>query len=814
MDDQTDAGPGPKPPEFYLPGPARLNPHVEEARSHCRAWAARMGILRSDARGDGAAGAGPGAPDGAPPEQPATEGAEGAAGPPADESTAGRSADEGVQGWDEDAFAAADYGLLAALGHPDAPAEQLGLLADWYAWRYYFADRFTADHLLGRNTEAAAVYAARLRELVTEAAGSGHGGGEGDGEEDGDGEGDGARAAGAEPSESDPVERALADLWARTSRDHGTEWRERFAEAVLGLVDGARWELANLDAGRVPNPLDYVAGRRGAGGGPWSAHLVEHVTAFELPRRVLRTRPTRVLGDGFADAAGLRADIVSYLGGQWAAEAPSNGVQVVQHFLECEPQQAVEAANRQLTSRLRQFERTEVTELPFLFGEHGLLVTERATVLHYVSGLRDWQAGFHEWLTRTADAPRTAPGGRAGEGWPPPPGGARGFGAAAGRLSSVRAAEPGPRSRATDDTEAVPQLPVYRVPFRTTVNPYVDAVRAHSAQWAREMGMVRDPEGSGAGLPRPYATFDEAYLAAADVPLVSALSFPTASQARLELAVDCSVWGTHVGDYLDRFKRAKDLAGARILTERLKGFTPDTPAAIPLPVNPAERGLADLWRRLLPTVSAQQRQRWRDDFAAFGDALLWQVGNAVMERLPDPVDYLEMRRASFGGLLNVDKVEYCLELEIPDDLWNAAPVATLRDITNDVLVVNNDAASYAKEMAAEGAVNNIVSIIRDFLGGGDPVAAARVAADLLDARVGEFRRVSDAPLTALLDQRRSPDPERQALQSFVTGLKSLMAGVHQWVDDSGRYGNPSSSGRGARPQTGAGLRPAGHSVPR
>ncbi|MFD7664949.1 hypothetical protein [Streptomyces sp. NPDC059788] len=777
MDDHTDAGPGPKPPEFHLPGPARLNPHVEEARGHCRAWAARMGILRAGTRGDGTAKAG--TPDET-------------AGPPADEGAAGRSADEGARGWDEEAFAAADYGLLAALGHPDAPAEQLGLLADWYVWRYYFADRFTADHLLGRNTAGAAAHAARLRELIA----------------DGGGDGGEARTAGSEQPDGDPVELALADLWARTSRSHGAEWRARFAEAVLGLVDGARWELANLDAGRVPNPIDYVAARRGAGGGPWSAHLVEHVTAFELPRRILATRPARVLVDTFADAAGLRADIIAYLDGRWASEAPSNGARVVQHFLECGPQQAVDAANRQLTSRLRQFERTAVTELPFLFGEHGLLVTERAAVLDYVSGLQDWQAGFHEWLTRTADAPRTAPGGRVGEGWPPPPGGARGFGGAAGRLTSVRAVERAPRGRATAATGPVPQLPVYRVPFRTTVNPYVDAVRAHSARWAREMGMVRASEGSGPGLLRPYATFDEESLTASDLPLVSALSFPTASQARLELAADCSVWGAHVGDFIDELKQRRDLAAARALVERLKWFTPDTPGASPLPAHPAERGLADLWRRLLPTVSTEQRQRWRDDFAAFGDALLWQAGNAVLERLPDPVDYLETRRASFGGRLNVDKVEYCLELEFPDDLWNAAPVATLRDITCDVLVVNNDAASYAKEMVVEGAVNNIVSIIRDFLGG-DPVSAARVAADLLDARVGEFRSVSDAPLTALLDQRRAPAPERQAVQSFVTGLESLMAGVHQWVDDTGRYGSPASPGRRTRPRIGSGPRPAG-----
>ena len=32
-------------PDFYLPHPPRLNPHLETARAHTRAWAADMGML-------------------------------------------------------------------------------------------------------------------------------------------------------------------------------------------------------------------------------------------------------------------------------------------------------------------------------------------------------------------------------------------------------------------------------------------------------------------------------------------------------------------------------------------------------------------------------------------------------------------------------------------------------------------------------------------------------------------------------------------------------------------------------------------------
>ena len=40
-------------PDFYMPYPARLNPHLEAARVHSKAWARDMGILGSSAQPDG-----------------------------------------------------------------------------------------------------------------------------------------------------------------------------------------------------------------------------------------------------------------------------------------------------------------------------------------------------------------------------------------------------------------------------------------------------------------------------------------------------------------------------------------------------------------------------------------------------------------------------------------------------------------------------------------------------------------------------------------------------------------------------------------
>ena len=82
-------------PEMYMPYPARLNPHVETARAHARAWARAVGLLD---------------------EQPAIR---------------------GVRAWSEAEYDALDLGLFAALTFPDAPAPKLDLLTDWNVWSWY-----------------------------------------------------------------------------------------------------------------------------------------------------------------------------------------------------------------------------------------------------------------------------------------------------------------------------------------------------------------------------------------------------------------------------------------------------------------------------------------------------------------------------------------------------------------------------------------------------------------------------------------------------------------------------------------------------
>ncbi|HEV7806825.1 MAG TPA: germacradienol/geosmin synthase, partial [Solirubrobacteraceae bacterium] len=232
-------------PEFYIGWSPRLNPHLEEARVHTKAWAREVGILDTPAQ------------------------------------------DDTPEIWDGAKFDAMDYALLCAYTHPDTVAEELDLVTDWYVWVFYFDDHFLDVYKRPGDEEGGRAYLERLPLFMP------------------------LDLADTPPEPTNPVERGLADLWYRTVPSKTIEWRRRFFESSKAAMDESDWELRNINARRVANPIEYIEMRRKVGGAPWSAHLVEHANFVEVPERVWDSRPMRVLKETFADAVHLRNDLFS-----------------------------------------------------------------------------------------------------------------------------------------------------------------------------------------------------------------------------------------------------------------------------------------------------------------------------------------------------------------------------------------------------------------------------------------------------------------------------------------------------------------------
>ncbi|MFG2714394.1 germacradienol/geosmin synthase [Streptomyces goshikiensis] len=699
-------------PDFYVPYPARLNPHLEEARVHTKQWARALGML------------------------------------------------EGSGVWEESDLDSHDYALLCAYTHPDCDGEALSLVTDWYVWVFFFDDHFLEMYKRSQDRDGAKAYLDRLAAFMPMDLADGF------------------------PEPVNPVEAGLADLWARTVPAMSPDWRERFSESTRNLLNESMWELANIDIGRVANPLEYIEMRRKVGGAPWSAGLVEYVSA-EVPARVAHTRPLGVLRDAFSDAVHIRNDLFSYEREVADEGELSNAVLVLETFLGCSTQEAAEASNDLLTSRLQQFEQTALGELPQLFADHAMDPAEIAAVLAYAKGLQDWQSGGHEWHMVSSrymnkEARPTAP-----LSLPFMP---TGLGSTALDLRSIL--EPRALERRRRSFSHVPYestgpsvIPDIRMPFALSLSPHHVHAREGSVAWAREMGLL-DPQPGDPGS----AIWNEPKLRGYDFALCSAGIDPDATREALLLNACWLTWGTYGDDYYPVvFAQAKNLPAAKATTARLIAMIPVDHAEQPEPATAMERALGDLWVRTSAQMGPRVRAEFRATLVSMLESWLWEVDNQIQNRIPDPVDYAEMRRSTFGSHLTM----YLCRLGqqgrgIPEEIYASGTIRSLENAAADVACMINDIFSYQKEVEVEGEVHNFVLVTRNFFDIGYP-EALHICHDLMAQRTEEFEHIVANQLPRLYEDWKLDGQARAGLDAYVGELQDWLAGILNWHRKVRRY---------------------------
>ncbi|MCH0542980.1 germacradienol/geosmin synthase [Streptomyces sp. MUM 203J] len=694
-------------PEFYVPYPARLNPHLDAARAHTRDWARRMGML------------------------------------------------EGSGVWDESDLESHDYALLCAYTHPDCDAEALSLVTDWYVWVFFFDDHFLEVFKRTQDREGGKAYLDRLPAFMP------------------------VDPAEPVPEPVNQVEAGLADLWRRTVPSMSAAWRRRFAEATEHLLNESLWELSNINEGRVANPLEYIEMRRKVGGAPWSAGLVEYAAGAEVPERVAGSRPLRVLRDTFSDGVHLRNDLFSYQREVEDEGENSNGVLVLERFLDCSVQEAADAVNDLLTSRVQQFEHTALTEVPALCVEQGLAPDEAAAVLAYAKGLQDWQSGGHEWHMRSS---RYMNEGALGDA---PGSGAFGMAAASLRLTP-RAEKARWRGFSHVPFRHVGPslLPHIEMPFELTLNPHLEGARERCVEWSHTMGILRAQPGQpGSGV------WDERRLREIDLPLCAAGLHPGADADALDLTSQWLAWGTYGDDlYPVVYGAVRDLAGARAQNGRLRLFMPLDAAAgaAPEPGNALERGLADLWRRTAGPMNERDRKAFRDSVDVMIASWEWELANQAQNRIPDPVDYIEMRRATFGSDMTMALGRIGRGNKVPPEIWRSGPVRALENAAVDFATLMNDLFSYQKEIEFEGEVHNCALVAQNFFDVDYPTAA-EITAALMNSRMRQFQHVAAHEFPVMYDDFGLDGQTREILDGYVRELQNWMAGILNWHHGCERY---------------------------
>jgi germacradienol/geosmin synthase len=278
-------------------------------------------------------------------------------------------------------------------------------------------------------------------------------------------------------------------------------------------------------------------------------------------------------------------------------------------------------------------------------------------------------------------------------------------------------------------------LPEFYTPYPARLNPHLERAREHSKAWAYGMGMIDAPQ-------RGKTVWSEADFDAHDYALLCAYTHPDAGPECLDVITDWYVWVFYFDDhFLELYKRSGDLPGAREHLGRLAAFMPEDGQIVEEPANPVEAGLAELWIRTVPERSRDWRSRFASSTRNLLNESLWELVNITSGQVPDPVDYVEMRRKVGGAPWSANLVEHATGAEVPAAIAPTRPMRVLRDTFADGIHLRNDLFSYQREVTDEGEINNAVLVLERFLGVDTQTAADRVN-DLLTSRLQQFEHTA------------------------------------------------------------------------
>ena len=655
--------------------------------------------------------------------------------------------------WSERDFDLHDYALLCGYIHPEAPIPELNLMTDWNVWAFYVDDHFIHTYKGHQDRAAAKQYLDRVLVFMPV-------------------------DLGPLPVPANPMERALADLWQRTALEKSTAWRKRIIESTRRLLEAFLWELDNKGKRRISNPIEYIEMRRQVGAALWSADLVEHAMFVEIPERIADTRPIQVLKDTFADGVHLRNDIFSYQREVVKQGELTNAVLVIERFLGTDTQQAVQLVNDLLTSRLEQFDHTVATELELLFDEYQLTVQERANVLTYIRGLRDWQSGAHEWHIQTSRYHTGQVSKRLS--------GMSGLGTASLQFkkASLRGMTGFKTYKHIPYKKVGPiKTPEFYMPYTASISPHLEAVRQHSKAWAREMGFVVD-----ASLGSTEFLWDEHAFDSSDVALFCALAYPAHDLATLNLDTYWMAWTTYADDYfVEMFGHKNDLEAAKVLRARmwkLMAVNPEPPA--PLPSTPIERGLMDLWLRTAKALPLSAQIEFRQLIDEMFESWIWELSNRIQNRIPDALDYVDMRRTTGGSYFILFLSPLVQSGRVPIEALRTLTIKQLSNAAADYACWLNDVISYQKEVEFEGEMHTLMLVLQNFLGC-DVAQAIEIVNHLITDRIKQFEYIVENELPFLFENFNLDSQAQQLVLNHVADLRLFMYGACLWHLQVDRY---------------------------
>ncbi|KAK7056370.1 hypothetical protein VNI00_002924 [Paramarasmius palmivorus] len=207
----------------------------------------------------------------------------------------------------------------------------------------------------------------------------------------------------------------------------------------------------------------------------------------------------------------------------------------------------------------------------------------------------------------------------------------------------------------------------------------------------------------------------------------AALSFPDADLSHLETCLAFFLWAFSTDDLSDEGElqcKPDDVKSGHAASYMILHD-----ANAPQPDYPYAAMLWDLLRRIRSTASAGtvnrhvslSRSMWKfcllsdsrfiQAFLDWSESQVQQAANRNVDRMPPVEEFILMRRCTIGAALVEAMVEYSLDIELPDYVFQDPIFIGMSHAMADIMTWPNDLCSFNKEQA-DGDYQNLVCVLQ------------------------------------------------------------------------------------------------------
>ncbi|KAK0501968.1 terpenoid synthase [Armillaria luteobubalina] len=231
-------------------------------------------------------------------------------------------------------------------------------------------------------------------------------------------------------------------------------------------------------------------------------------------------------------------------------------------------------------------------------------------------------------------------------------------------------------------------------PWPRKINPHHEEVKTVSDAWFRSLKAF-EPEA------QRHAS-NQLLVRAAHCCLLASLGCPTARKEHLRTVCDLMHLLFTIDDYTDDAPVEVVRLYAEIVMDAVNN---------PIKPRPSDEVVLGViaqqfWALGVKSASSTSQKHFVESLKHYVDALVQEAEDRHHHRVRNVEEYFDIRRWNIGIYMVYAMLE--LSYDMPDDVFNHPTVAALRSAGRDLMIMDNDLASYNKEQALEKHPHNIL----------------------------------------------------------------------------------------------------------